>query len=65
MKMIINTNNGFYWFAGEIDNQIEFLIKNGDQIVCSDIIARNNFDFMYSVYLIKIYNYLYSGINKN
>lgn len=62
MKMVANTNNGFYWFAGAIDEQTEFLIKNGDQIICSDIITQDNFDYMYGVYLVKLYNYLYNSI---
>jgi hypothetical protein len=65
MKMVANTNNGYYWFAGEIDEQVEFLIKNGDQIICSDIITKDNFDLMYAVYLVKIYNYLYMGPTNN
>lgn len=59
MKMIGCTNNGFYWFSGPLDDQTEFLIKNGDQIVCSDIVTKENFDYMHGIYLLKLYNCLY------
>lgn len=65
MKLIANTNNGFYWFAGKIDEQVEFLMKKGDQIVCSDIITSENFNQMYGVYVTKLYNCLYNPTCNN